>query len=100
MTHAIISVHPPHALSILGGDKSVEIRTRHVALKVGSFLWIYSTLPVGQIQAVARVQKIHRLSPARAWSRFESQMALRRTDYLSYVNGSKQISVIKLSHVV
>jgi len=100
MPNAIISIHPEHVSDIVNGSKTVEIRTRPVSLEAGSRLWIYATLPIGEIQAVARVTEIHRISPTRAWLEFEDSIGLTRSDFRSYVNGNSLISVIRLGEVV
>ena len=100
MLNAIISIHPGHVSDIVNGSKTVEIRTKPVLLEVGSHLWIYATLPVGEIQAVARVMETHRVSPTRAWLEFDDSIGLTRSEFRSYVNGSSLISVIRLGKVV
>ena len=99
MRHALISIHPEYVAEILDGMKTVEVRTRNVHLSPGSYLWIYSTLPVGQIQAVAKVNDMYRLSPSRAWSKFGPQMRLTKSQFMSYVNGSNSVSAIELANV-
>lgn len=100
MTHALISIHPRYVLKIVSGGKRVEIRTRNVSLQSGSNLWIYSTLPVGAIGAVATIGAVERLSPTEAWKRFRDAVGLTRQQYWSYVNGARVISVIGLSKVI
>jgi predicted transcriptional regulator len=82
------------------GEKKVEIRTRRVALEAGSYLWIYSTLPVGAIQAVAKVLGTEHMSPTKAWEKFAETIGLTRAAYRAYVNGSRIVSVIRLADVV
>jgi predicted transcriptional regulator len=97
--HAVISIHPEHVADILGRVKTVEVRTRNALLESGARLWIYATLPHGQISAVAEVAKTYRLPPNAAWDKFRDRMGLSRSSYRSYVNGSALITVIKLGGI-
>jgi predicted transcriptional regulator len=97
--HAIISIHPEHVLDIVDSVKTVEVRTKNVTLGAGSHLWIYSTLPVGEISAVAKVGATYRLAVERAWREFKHVMGLSRSDYLAYVNGNSLVSLISLNEV-
>jgi predicted transcriptional regulator len=99
MQHALISIHPEHVSEILAGNKTVEIRTRRTTLPAGSRLWIYATLPVGQIRAAARVKHVNYISPTRAWVDFEDGLRLTRSAFRTYVNGSSAVSAIELSGV-
>jgi predicted transcriptional regulator len=99
MDHALISVYPNHVLEILSGSKTVEIRNRPLSLSKGTNLWMYSTLPIGAIQAVAKVMETNFLSPTKAWELFEHSIGLTRSAYRAYVNGSPLVSVIRLGKV-
>jgi predicted transcriptional regulator len=100
MSHAIISIHPKHVAHIRAGLKTVEIRKRKVALSPGSYLWIYTTLPVGAIQLVVEIAGIDVLSPGHAWKRFEDAIRISRSEYEEYVDGRDRISVIRLGKVM
>ena len=97
--HAIISIRPKHVANILTRTKTVEVRSRKVLLPIGSFLWIYSTLPVGEICAAVRVNAMYRVAPARAWKKFERAIGLSKTEFRSYVNGSSAVSLIALGDI-
>lgn len=99
MTHALISIHPAYALQILRGTKRVEVRTRPVRIAPGTRLWIYSTLPVGAIQAFVTVTGVELLPPTRAWHLFEASMCLTRSAFRKYVNGNASVSIIGLDAV-
>jgi predicted transcriptional regulator len=99
MRHAVISIHPEHVTAIVGRVKTVEVRTRNALLESGARLWIYATLPAGQISAVAEVVNTYRLSPSAAWDKFRDRMGLSRSLYRSYVNGSALVTVIKLGGI-
>jgi predicted transcriptional regulator len=96
MNDALISIKPKHVARILSGVKSVEIRNRSVHLSAGTRLWIYSTLPMGQIEAVATVQLIMTDTPDAIWHHCSAQIGVSQSAFLSYVNGSGEISAIFL----
>lgn len=98
--HSIISIHPKHAHEIASGSKTIEVRSRTVNLATGSYLWIYSTLPVGAIRVVATVSKTYRLPPSTAWNKYEHRMQLTKSEYRSYVNGSRLVSLIRFGEVI
>jgi predicted transcriptional regulator len=100
MDHALISIHPEHVSGILNGEKTVEIRTRRARLDSGTTLWIYATLPLGEIRASAQVKNVSYLSPTRAWLHFEHSLGLTRSLFRTYVNGSSVVSVIELTSVI
>jgi predicted transcriptional regulator len=99
MVHAVISIHPEHVTDIVSRVKTVEVRTRNALLGAGARLWIYATLPAGQISAVAEVVSTYRLSPTAAWDKFRDRMGLTRSSYRAYVNGSSLVTVIKLGGI-
>lgn len=97
--HAIISIRPRYVRGIVAGTKTIEVRTKNVRLPQGTRLWIYSTLPVGEICAVARILSTYRLAPTRAWKEFQPHLGLTRSEFQSYVNGSTRVSLIRLGQV-
>jgi predicted transcriptional regulator len=98
--HSIISIHPKHAREIASGTKTIEVRTRSVNLPAGSYLWVYSTLPVGAIHVVATVVETYRLAPNRAWKTYEQRMQLTKSEFRSYVNGSSLVSLIRFGDII
>lgn len=99
MTDVLISIKPEYVNMILSGDKSVEIRSRHVKLQAGTRLWIYSTLPKGCLEAVAVVESIEFDDPSMIWKHYSDRIGLSLSTFRSYVNGSQQVSAIFLRNV-
>lgn len=99
MRHAIFSIRPQYVEKILSGEKTCEVRSRAVRIPVGSLLWIYATLPVGEISAVAKVRSIQCLSPTAAWERHKGGMGISKSQFAKYANGSKEVSIIELHNV-
>jgi len=99
MTNVLISIKPKYVDLILSGDKSVEIRNRPVKLQPETSLWIYSTLPRGCLEAVAEVHAIELDAPSVIWNQYHNKIGASQHAFLTYVNGSRQISAIFLKNV-
>lgn len=84
---------------ILSGQKSVEIRNRKLKLQADSRLWIYSTLPMGCIQAVTEVHHTEVDIPSRIWQKYGDMIGITRDKFHEYVNGNKMISAISLKNI-
>jgi predicted transcriptional regulator len=94
MRDALISIKPKYVDKILNGQKAVEIRTRKVNLQNDARLWIYSTLPMGSIQAMAYVQQVDIDSPKTIWGKYSKSIGITKNNFDCYVNGSNKISAI------
>ncbi|GBD96257.1 50S ribosomal protein L22/unknown domain fusion protein [bacterium BMS3Abin06] len=99
MNNAIISLKPKYVQSILSGEKTIELRKRTINLLPGTYLWIYATLPLGSIRAVAKIESIHRASPRSIWKKFSSHIGLSKKEFNTYVNGSNKVSAIALTSI-
>ena len=99
MNEALISIKPRYVRRMLNGEKSVEIRNRTVNLTPESRLWIYSTLPQGCIEAVAEVGRVEVGTPLSIWRKYADSLCISETTYRLYVNGSSNVSAIKIKKV-
>jgi len=99
MNNALISIKPEYVRMILCGEKSIEIRNRSVNLDSGTRLWIYSTLPKGRVEAVARIRFVRVDSPSVIWKQYSNNIGISLKAFLSYVNGSRRVSAVFLDHV-
>lgn len=96
---ALISIHPKHVAKILSGDKRLEFRRRWAAQPVDRIL-IYSTAPIGQLVAVAKIRQTIIDSPSKLW--MVAQKAgggLTRRELLDYLDGAKSAVGLELSSV-
>lgn len=96
---ALISIRPNFAKAILSGKKTVEIRRRIPALKVGTRLWIYATRPLGAIVGTAIVSKIIEDTPIEIWKTCMDQIALGQCEYDEYFAGTDRALGIVLSEI-
>jgi predicted transcriptional regulator len=93
-TDALISIKPEYVEKIICGAKSVEIRTRQVAMPNNIRLWIYSTLPKATIQAFTFVEMVDIGAPETIWEKYSTSIGISKECFNEYVNGSKKISAI------
>ena len=85
--HALISLEPRHAEAILGTMKRVEFRRRSMNVPVGTTIWFYVKVPVGQVIGCAQVQGSHLLAPTTLWKRYGAVSGLTRTEFFDYFSG-------------
>jgi predicted transcriptional regulator len=99
MSDAIISIKPRHVENILSGAKKVELRTRKINLPVGSRLWVYTTLPVGNVSLYAEISFIVNISPGEIWSEYKDQLCLSKEEFDDYTKGRRTVSAIGLNNI-
>lgn len=99
MTDAIISIKPKHVDNILSGKKTVELRTRHINLPVGSQLWIYATLPEGKVKLSTEVSFIEMLSPEKMWAKHWKSICVSKEEFENYTHGRNQVCAIGLKAI-
>jgi predicted transcriptional regulator len=99
VTEALISIRPEYVGMIKRCEKSVDIRSGTVSLEAGTRLWIYSTLPTGRLEVVARVQAVVSGSPYAIWRNYRDRIGISHDEFLKYANGSRSVSAILLREV-
>lgn len=97
--HVMISIRSEFADSILAGIKTVELRRRFIDVPKGSTLWIYSTLPVGAIVAVATLSNIDYDTPSRLWRKYHRHIGILKNHFNSYFNDCSSGVALTLSGV-
>lgn len=97
--NAIISIRPKFVQEILSGVKTIELRRRIPPIDVGTNLWIYATLPIGAVVAVAVATRIFRGSPDELWSSHGHKAGIAKIDFDSYFQGTSTGIGIELSFV-
>lgn len=86
--HILISVEWRHAVSMLKGDKIVELRRRPVRIVSGTRVWIYSKVPRGSVEALAIVDDVVEASPRRIWEVFGHRSGICRNEFEAYFYGA------------
>ena len=97
--HAIISIRPEFVRGILAGTKTVEVRRRFIDLPTGSTLWIYSTLPVGAIVAIATLSNIEHDTPNQLWKKYHCYIGILKDHFNSYFDSCSSGVALTLSNV-
>jgi predicted transcriptional regulator len=84
----LVSVHPRHALNILDGKKTVELRRRFPERHMrGAFALIYSTKPVQAIVGLARIKYVLKLPISRIWKEHGAAACVSKTEVETYFAG-------------
>lgn len=99
MNEIVISIKPNFVEKILNGEKTVELRTRRANLQPGTKMWIYSTLPMGEICARALVDFVHTSSPKEIWREYKDEIAINEEEFWEYVGDRDAVSIIKMSKI-
>ncbi len=97
--NVLISIKPEYVQGIRDGKKTVEIRRNCAGLMPGTTLWIYCTLPRGQIELVAEIASVSCGAPLNIWKKFGKQTGLTKDQYNRYVDGCDKVSAITLVSV-
>ena len=96
---ALISIKPKHTKNILAGVKTVELRRRPIHLPIGARLWIYSTLPIGQVVAAATIEDAFSDNPMAIWRRFGKASCISHDEFQEYFHGCNTAFAVKLTDV-
>lgn len=99
MIDALLSIKPQHVKNIKSGAKTVELRVKPLNLPVDSRLWIYTTLPVGEIGLHAQIDFIDSSTPEEIWSMHGKKICISREDFDRYTDGREQVTAIGLKNV-
>lgn len=95
----MISIRPAFVDSILAGTKTIELRRRFLDLPTGSTLWIYSTLPVGAIVAVANLSEIDHDSPRELWRKYHREVGILESHFDTYFDECQLGVALRLTDV-
>lgn len=102
MAHAqdiLISVRHDHAVNMLNGTKTAEVRRRALRVRSGTRIWVYSKLPRGHVELVAVVEEAVVASPRRLWNLYHSRVAITQAEFRSYLSGVNVACVVLLRDV-
>ena len=97
--HAMISIKPGFASSILSGMKTIELRRRFLDMPLGSKLWIYSTLPVGAVVGVATLESLDWDTPESLWSKYAERSQINPSEFDAYFFGCVSGVALSLSDI-
>lgn len=98
--HALISLEERFAEGILNGEKLVELRRRPMRLNVGTTVWMYVKVPVGEVVGSAQVLSLNTLAPQTLWRKYGDVSGLSRTEFFNYFSGVERGFVLVLDSPV
>lgn len=96
----LISIRPKYVAKILRGEKTVELRRRHLKVSPGTRVWIYSKGPDGAISAHAEVSAVVTGEPRQLWQQFRSQVGVTQQEFWAYFASVDEGCALVLSNVV
>jgi predicted transcriptional regulator len=96
--HALISLEERFAEAILDGMKVVELRRRPMRLSVGTTIWMYVKVPVGNVVGSAQVEATYGLAPSTLWRRFGALSGLSRAEFFDYFAGATRAFGLALTN--
>ncbi len=95
----MMSLIPSHSEKVFNGVKTVEIRRRRPTVSPGTRIWVYETLPKGQVAGFIVVASVHIGSCRELWNRFGHGMAITRKYLEVYLGGASYGCAIVFSVV-
>jgi predicted transcriptional regulator len=99
MRHSLASIRPKYVDLLLNGTKTVELRRRKVNIPDNSILWVYSTLPIGVVIAVANVVRVYHGSPNAVWKKFSMRIGLSKSEFMSYTENARCVTAIDIKSI-
>ena len=95
----LLSVRPRFAESILAGAKRAEIRRLRPAIRPGTPVIIYATMPVGAVVGTAHIDRVCQGAPSLLWEEYHSQMGVTQQEFERYLHGLSTAYLLILSDV-
>lgn len=83
----LISVDYSHAVNMLNGTKTAELRRRPLRIYPGTQIWVYSKMPRGRVELVATADEIVASSPRKLWNLYQARVAISAPEFDSYFAG-------------
>ena len=97
--NVMFSLKPRFIEAFLDGSKFVELRRRPPTLPVGTVVWLYGTLPFGQVMAVACIRNIAAAPVAQIWKEFSQGLGLSKGEFDRYLANKEYAAAIELDHI-
>lgn len=94
-----MSLDERHTENFLTGVKSVELRRRTVNIAANTYVWFYTKLPRGCVEAYAIVESVKTGSPYTIWRAHKNALALSKKEFDQYLNGSNTATIIQFSAI-
>lgn len=95
----LLSLRPRFAQAILSGAKTVELRRRAINAQPGTPILLYASSPTRAIVGTARIREVQHLTPDDAWREYHNCLALARSEFDAYLDGSPRAHLLLLRRV-
>jgi predicted transcriptional regulator len=96
----LVSIRPVHAVKIVEGLKTVELRRRFSEdVAPGTIILIYSTSPIKAIVGSANIRGVHRLQLGDLWDQYGAAACIDRETFDEYFSGLHEGYAIQLQNV-
>lgn len=92
----LLSITPEFADKIANGSKSVELRRRFPNVPSGTWVYLYSTLPIGAVTGRAKIIEIDVGSPRALWKKHREMAGISARRFNQYFDGRDSGSAVKL----
>jgi predicted transcriptional regulator len=96
----LISVRHEHALNMMNGTKTVELRRRRLHITPGTRIWVYSKLPRGHVDLVATADAIVIGPPTALWKQYHRKVGITLSEFRTYFHGVEMGCAIALREII
>jgi predicted transcriptional regulator len=87
----IMSIRPEHAVDIMSGRKTVELRRRFPeTVPVGSLMLVYASSPEQRLVGAVVIEGVKRMTPAGLWRLFQHRACVDRPLFEDYFSGARE----------
>ena len=80
----LISVRAKYVRKMLTGEKTVELRRRHLHVLPGTRVWIYTTAPNSVVEAFAFIDQVVSASPKYLWRKYRECSGVAQNEFSDY----------------
>ncbi len=95
----LLSIRPKYAESILGGEKSIEIRKKFSKKWLGKKVVLYASRPTSAIVGEATIGSVVEGQPSEIWAHFGESVGCSRSEFEEYTASCPRVSAIELCNV-
>ncbi len=95
----LISVDERHVQNMLQGIKTVELRRRSIPTPSGSWVWIYSKVPIGEVCAFGIVDKVIEAPPSEIWDTYGKVSGITAAEFNRYFQSKETGCAIVFSSI-
>lgn len=95
----LLSMQPSHAMNIMRGTKTVELRRRFSTKWIGHKINVYASAPTRSLVGEANIDRIVTGTPEQIWQQFEQRLGCSRSQFDAYACGTETLYAIELKNI-